>query len=155
MDFVVSKVAMSACALMVVTILAGMVEQGMLFDDRSELEGIVRQFCSLAGRMMTTGSEAKVGWTVPSLADGQGIEFRVERRVVTGKADEMASKMQPMFDIHTWEWDGRGLNESVIASFDGASPGIVAVSGRTVFLEASSVILDDEPRLLLFASLPA
>ena len=150
MDFVVSKVAMSVCALMVVSVLGGILEQDLVFGGGSELETIVKQFCSLADRALMSGSDAEVGWTVPSLADGTRIELRVEKRIVTGEADGERSMTQPMSDIHTWTWDGRALNDSTVDKLDDASAGIIAMSGESVALEVRAVMLENEPKMLLF-----
>ena len=74
MDFVVSKLAMAVCALLVVSALGGVFESGFLFSEVDELESILRDLCATMEGAVLSGCESTTKWEVPFLADGGCIE---------------------------------------------------------------------------------
>lgn len=151
MDFVVSKVAMSICALVVIGVLSGATESrdGDLVTE--ELDAIVSQVCSLIDRAVLSGAEVSLKWSVPDLASGDHVSVTVYRSVVRADSGGQGCARQPQFGVHTWTWVGVALNESVISAMDSSSRAIELVSGEELVLSTEIVLSDNEPILLAFA----
>lgn len=151
MDFVVSKVAMSICALLVVGVLSGALDSqdsGLLTD---ELDAMVAQVCSLIDRAVLTGAEASLTWSVPLLASGGEVTFSIHSGTVRADSEGRGCARQPVSGVHTWTWNGIGLNESAVRAYDSSSSPVELASGDDLVLSTELVILDGEPTTLAFA----
>lgn len=151
MDFVVSKVAMSICALLVIGVLSGATgsqDRELLAE---ELDAIVSQVCSLIDRAVASGAEVSMMWSVPDLASGDDVTLTVCRSIVRADSGGQGCARQPLSGVHTWTWTGAALNESVIDALDSSSKAIELNSGKELVLSTEIVLLDDEPALLAFA----
>ena len=72
MDFIVSRIAMSVCALLVIGILAGVVDIPQLDDTKAELEDFLEGFCRIAEEVAGARADVELEWTVSSLASAAG-----------------------------------------------------------------------------------
>lgn len=152
MDFVVSKVAMSICALMVVGVLAGVLDRDAFVDEDLELSGILDGFSDLVERAATSSSEFTTGWRIPLSPDGGPIVISIRAGFVSAESGGRIAMAQPACGLHTWTWDGRELNSSSIREMDESSPQLRLESGMTILIETTQVTLENEPRYLVFAS---
>ena len=152
MDFVVSKVAMSICALMVVGALAGVFDRDAFVQRDHELSGVLDRLSSVVDRAAISSSEFTTGWRVPLSSDGSPIMISIRAGSVSAESGGRTAVAQPACDLHTWSWDGRGLNSSAICEMDASSPQLRFESGMTILIRAIMVTLDNEPRYLVFAS---
>lgn len=148
MDFVVSKVVMSICALMVVGALSGCLAP--FADTGAELEDIVGTFCGLVDRAVMSGSAASLAWEVPFLADDQRMTFTVHRGVVTAECCSERATGQPLTGVHTWRNTGASMNISGLSLLDAASDPLTAGSGAALLLVTDLVLLDGLPTYLAF-----
>ena len=152
MDFFVSKVALSICALLVITILSGVTDTDRFVDDRRDIETILQGFCDVVDRAFGERSEGSVVWTVPALPTGDGIELTIERGAVHCQWDGRSIVRQPQSYLHTWRWDGSALNESTVGELDKNSSRLMASSGESFILTTTYVLFENDHRLLAFAS---
>jgi hypothetical protein len=151
MDFVVSKVAMSICALLVIGVLSGAVgsqDRELLVD---ELDAMVTHVCSLVDRAVLTGAEASMRWSVPDLASGDPVTVSIRAGIVRAASGGQECAGQPQAGVHTWTWAGVCLNESAVYALDGSSEPVELTSGDDLVLSTELVLLDDEPTILAFA----
>jgi len=150
MDFVISKVAMSIFALLVASVVGGLLNADMFVRDDSELSSILETLCDHVQRLERCGPGSKTTWTVPFLAAGTSVEVSVERNVarcVSGNGIEMSYIGSC---LHLWVWDGTELNESQLDSLDESSGVVRAVSGQTLKLYCQRVLFENDLRNLLF-----
>ncbi len=152
MDFVVSKVAMSICALMVIAVLADVFDREAFVDRDYELSGILDRLSGLVDRAAASGSEFTAGWRVPLSSDGSPIVISIRDGSVSASSGGRTAMSQPACGLHTWNWDGQGLNASTICEMDRSSPQLRFESGMTILIRTIPVNLENEPRYLVFAS---
>jgi hypothetical protein len=152
MDFIVSKVAMAICALMVVAVLAGVVNRDAFVDHDQELATILAIFGSLVERAATSCSEIAADWTVPLLSDGESVSVSIQGGIVAAEAGGRTARAQPACGIHTWDWDGSGLNLTSIEGLDESSPRLQFTSGEAILIETIQVTLENECTYLVFVS---
>lgn len=152
MDFVVSKVAMSICALMVVATLAGVFDRDAFVDMDHELSVLLDRLSDLVDRAATSNSEFTTGWKVPLSSDGSPIVISIRAGSVSAESDGRTAMTQQACCLHTWNWDGRGLNSSSICEMDRSSPQLRFESGMTILIRTILVTLENEQRYLVFAS---
>ncbi len=152
MDFVVSKVAMSMCGFMVVAVLAGVFDGDAFVDRDYELSGFIERFCDVVDRAATSNSEFTTSWRVPLSSDGSPVVVSIRAGFVSAESDGRTAKGQPSCALHTWIWDGRGLNSSSVREMDDTSPQLRFESGMTIQVRTILVTLENEPRYLVFAS---
>lgn len=153
MDFIVSKVVMSICALMVAGILGGMFVANPLIDQKGELESIADDFCSVADSAAITTANLIMTWTIPFTGSGGSIHFELHRSIVRVESGGDTAAVRPVCDIQTWSREGAILNSTELESLHWNSPKLVAESGDVVELGSRTVVLDNENRILVFATL--
>lgn len=152
MDFVISKVAMSVCALLVAGVLSGCLDPANLVELGGDLDDIVRRFCVLVDRIALSGSSSSLTWAVPCLPDGQDIRVEVQRGLVKVEAGDERCYGQPVSGVHTWHNTGAAMNSTGLKLLDAVADGLVAVTGESILLTTELVLLDNEPAYLAFVS---
>lgn len=152
MDFFASKVAMSICALLVAVILASVMNTGRFSDAYGEISAVLHEFCSLAERAESSGAEGTSLWTVPGLSGGKCLTIVLERHCVSCTCGSKTRATDLPLTLHTWGWDGMVLSTSLLDRLDSSAEPLRAHSGNVLSLTTSYVIVDNEPRLLVFAS---
>lgn len=150
MDFVISKVAMSICALLVVGALSGCLDPANFVDPGQELDDLVRRFCGLVDRAVLSGSSCSMAWEVPRLSDGGDVVLLISQGLVTAKAGAEGSVGQPVSGVHTWHNTGAAMNTSGLRLLDTAAEGLGARSGERILLTTELVLLENEPAYLAF-----
>jgi len=151
MDFVISKVAMSVCALLVAGVLSGCMDPLRFADQEGELDDTVERFCGLVDRAVLSRSRTCLAWDVPFMADGQEIRMVIHRGLVMVEAGTESAIGQPVTGIHTWQNTGASMNATVLRLLDESGDEFVAYSGDRVLLVTELVLLDNLPRYLAFA----
>ena len=152
MDFVVSKVAMVTCALLVLTILRGTVGTDVRTSVSEALEDILDGLCSLADGIMSAGGECETIWTVPPLPSGESIMITLEHGTLRGECEDHEVIRAPTALIRTWSYGGGSLNDSMMEELDAHSIPIRATTGHEIVISAELVLVNDEPVLLTFAA---
>ena len=152
MDFFASKVAMSICALLVIAVLSGATDRSRFVGGGEEVQRILQEFCDLADHAFEGRSEGTLRWTVPALSTGDEIELTLDHgRVECEWASEKVIR-EPQCLIHTWKWDGSATNESRVAGLDRESSKLTTHSGGGISLRTVYVMVENDFRLLVFAS---
>lgn len=152
MDFVVSKVAMSICALMVVAALSGAFDRDAFVGEDEGLSRILESLCDLVNRAATSRSEFAVGWIVPLLPSGDSMAISIQAGLVKAEGIGSTERAQPSCGLHTWVWDGGEMNLTAMVDMDETSPQLDFRSGETIIIRTVQVTLENEPRFLVFAS---
>lgn len=152
MDFIVSKVVMSITALLVVSILAGLLSPDKFADLDTDLVRVLDDLSSIVGRIAMSASEVTITWAVPFLATGGEVLVTVHHSILTGNSDGQCVRMQPIFELHTWPYDGSMLNTSAIHALDNSSEDVECHSGQKFKICTASVQFENGARLLLFLS---
>jgi hypothetical protein len=150
MDFVVSKVAMSVCALLTMLVLTQAYGPGAFADEQGDLERILAEFCSTASAPVLAGTECALGWTVPCLPDGGTTWITLERGTVSVSSESGSVWGRPGVAIHTWHWNGSVLNDTAVSGLDSGAETISACSGQVLVVCSAAVEFDDGTRLLAF-----
>ena len=151
MDFIVSKVAMAVCALLVIAVLAGLFTEGALLGGDKGFEHILEEFCELADR--ASMGEAHMEWEVPFLPSGECVTISVHKGTVLVESSAGAAARQPASGLHLWSSDGRCLNESMVAALDDGAGSLIFESGQTVEIVAQTLTYENEARTFVFVHL--
>lgn len=155
MDFVVSKVAMSVCALLVVGVLGGLINGTTTIEEEHELSAVLDDLRELVERTGRTGAQGTIHWTVPSLSTGGEVSLQLTCRLLRASCEGHSAVERPSCPIHTWAWDGTMLNSTVIVELDRAAPALEAVSGQLLVLHPELVLAENDEVQMLFVSLGA
>lgn len=152
-DFVVSKVVMSVCALLVAGGLAGALEASTSQGPGEDLGEVLAALQEAAASLAAIRGECRLLWQVPALPSGDGMELRIDggSAMATSGGASRTADVRPA--PHTWEWDGRPLDSTALAALDLTAPALCARSGEALWLETLSVPLDDSEESLLFVRL--
>lgn len=150
MDFVISKVAMSLCALMVAGVLSGCMDPANFVDADRELDAVVERLCGLVDRAVLSGSKSSIAWQVPCLSDGKEVRLLICSGTVAAEAGDWRSLGQPVTGIHTWRNTGAAMNTTGLRLLDEASGELEARSGDRLLLTTEQVLLDNSPTFLAF-----
>lgn len=152
MDFILSKVAMSACAILVIAIIGGMFGEGSLLSPEGELKKVVDGLCSIVDQIALSRAEGTVSWQVPFTSGGETIIIRLDGMLMRAESGACKEVVQPAIKIRTWTYDGCPMNASQLAELDNKCPILEARSGHSVNLESRLVALDNQDRLFVFAT---
>lgn len=148
-DFVVSKVVMSICALLVAGGLAGVVETSLEADPGGDLKDILDDLQGTLSRLASHGGDFDLTWTVPALPSGSVVHMSFGDGPVVARADGVTRAADTWPEIHTWAWDGRPLNVTGVEELDSSSPRLEAWTGDALAITAYEVLLDDCRELLV------
>lgn len=149
-DFVVSKVVMSICALLVAGGLAGIVETSLKADPGEDLETILADIQETLSSLAAHGGGCVMAWTVPALPSGSAVRMSFGEGSMMARADGVARAAETQPELHTWAWDGQPLNLTKVEELDSSSPDLEAWTGHVLTLTACEVLVDDCPELLVF-----
>lgn len=149
-DFVVSKVVMSVCALLVAGAMADILGATLSTDPAGDLEDLLAGLQRIVSSMEEHGGECELAWQVPLLTSGPAISVSFHAGLVTARAGLVTAVAETQPGLHAWAWDGQPLNTTMIEGMDRECAALVASSGEVLTIAASAVILDDCPTLLMF-----
>jgi hypothetical protein len=150
MDFVVSKVAMSICALLVVSVLGGAVGNEVLFKKVDELDSILTDLSITLEKSVYSGCEGNTVWRIPFLSDGQSIDISVRDSSLSARAGERSAVLRPACDVHTWLWNGSALNRTSVEALDANAPSVSTYSGRALEIRNQVVAFENQNRVFAF-----
>jgi len=151
MDFVISKVVMAICALLVIATLTGLfTEESLLGNDRG-ISHVLDEFCEIAAR--ANMCESDVLWQTPFLLDGGVVTMSIQKESVLAESSGEAAARQLSSRVHLWRSDGRPLNESAILALDSDAGSLVFESGTTVEIVSRMLTYEDGPRIFVFVYL--
>ena len=153
MDFVISKVVMSICALTVVSILGGLVESDIFASPATELSEILRSFHDSVHATVQSGSGSRIAWKVPGLQDGKSVEISVHTDFVRCTSERNDCVFWNNVELHLWIWDGEPLNETTMSELDENADHVIAFTGDEFVITCERVVLDNAPRDFAFIQL--
>lgn len=151
MDFVVSKVAMAICSLLVITVLVGLFTDGAFLGGNSDSGHVLDEFCDLTDRAFLGGSS--IVWQTPFLPSGESVTISIHNGIVLVESSEGAAARQPSCGLHLWRSDGRCMNASTVTSMDDGAGSLIFESGQTVEIAARILTYESEPRVFVFVYL--
>lgn len=151
MDFVVSKVALSICALLVAAVLGNIYGDGAFRDVRGELESVARDLIAIASAPLDARTECTASWEVPCLSAGEEVSVIVSAESVRVFTSSAIVMIATPFAMHTWSWDGSPLNDSLMAELDGRASKTTASSHGTITIVATEITVGNDPELMVFA----
>jgi len=151
MDFIVSKVALSVCALMTAGVFYGIYGGDMMRDVEGDLERILTRFADETVRPSVEGAESRTVWEVPCLPDGSIVWIVVGGWTVEAHSGTALAAIQLPEEVHTWLPTSHALNSTVVEAFDDESARIRACTGQHVTVRSMEVDLDNSEALMLFA----
>ena len=149
-DFVVSKVALSMCALLVAGCLSSVVEEALSPDLGMDLERVLDDILGTLTVMAAHGGESLVEWRVPVLPSGCCATVSFMSGGVVACADGLTRAAQA--DIHVWAWNRLPVNGSTLRELDEVSAPLGKSTGDVVAFRGALVPVDDCVELLLFVS---
>lgn len=150
MDFVVSKVAMSICVLMVASILAGVYREQAVVDDSSELRGLLMRLTDLINTYKDASAESTIRTEVPSMVKGEKIDVEVSCSYMVARSGTREVFAQSPDGVHTWFWLGEPLNNTVIAERDARAAPANASTGGCLLVMTRLAIVENDARMLVF-----
>ena len=155
MDFVVSKVAMSICALLVVSVIGGVLGDNALFRNADELDSVLNDLSTTLDASAWSGCETEIVWMVPFLSDGKNIDISVSDFALTASAGQKSSVLKPVCDPHTWVWNGTALNRSSLTVLDAEAPTVRTCSGLVLDIKTCVIAFENQDAVFVFVSAAA
>jgi len=149
-DFVVSKVAMSICALMVAGCLAGIVETSFGPDPGDDLSEILDDLQATISRLASNGGGSATAWTVPALPSGGTVHIVFGDGSALARSEDASRAVETRPEVHTWAWDGLPLNMTRVDELDAGSRLLEAWTGQSVTVSTAEVLMDDDREVLVF-----
>jgi len=143
MDFIVSKVAMSICALVVVSVLGGVLGNSPLTRGINELESALIDLATAIERSISSRCEEITTWRVPFLSNGESMNVSIGCSVFRAWSGSSSAALKVACAVHTWDWNGTSLNSSTMETLDRESSAIVATSGRTLEIRTYVIMFEE------------
>ena len=150
MDFVISKVAMSICALLVAGIMATAFDFHRLADEPGELREILREFSGLVETALQSGSRGSIEWRVPPMSTGNRITITVGDGFIRGESGGSKAVLRLSCELHTWKWNGSALNRTTVEALDASSEMFVADSGQAIGIYTVPILIGSDAALFVF-----
>jgi hypothetical protein len=150
LDFVMSKVGLSVCALVSASVLGTVLADSELDERRQELREVLQRMCDLVSSAATAGGDSVRAFRVPSLSTGEPIKATITNDGTCMSSGPLSVIEHPCSQVHLWRWDGRDLNESVVTELDRSYGETTAVSGDLLDIFAMSMDMDGVYRVLVF-----
>ncbi|HEX9908058.1 MAG TPA: hypothetical protein VGB78_06270 [Thermoplasmata archaeon] len=151
MDFVVSKVALSVCALILMGSVLGVFQGQNLLGQDDDLRDIAANFARLAESLLSQSSQALVAWEVPFSVWEEVIDIELGGDLVSVSSHEGFAVVQLSKAIHTWRWNGSGVNMTELRDLDSEAPELRVSSGTVIELAAILIPVENEQTTMLFA----
>ena len=148
----ISKVAMSVCALIVATAVGQALIEGRNAGDKAELEGVLRALCDGVSKMALRAVEGDLDYSVPRTSDGDPLRLEICVHAMMLRSSNLAVVAHPCTPLHLWEWNGSEIRSYDIACLDNLHRLTEAGSGDVVRLQTRLVVVDSSQTLLAFAS---
>lgn len=152
MDFVVSKVVMSICALVVAGGLAEVVGSSLSAGPGEDLERVLAGLQGTVSGLAVHGGDCAVAWPVPALPSGEAVHMSFRDGMVTASAGGSTRAAATVPEVHAWAWDGGPLNSTSVDALDASCGRFDASTGDTLTLSVVGVPVGDCTERLVFVS---
>jgi hypothetical protein len=153
LDFVISKVAMSVCALIVASILGPVLVGNHHPGDEAELECMMTRLCGSIATAMLSGVETDIVFPLTTTSSGSHIRLDVRTESLLLSSETEMALGHPCTDLHLWRWNGSDLRTADVAQLDLLCGCGVAATGQALMISTRWALLDSAPSLLAFASI--
>ena len=150
MDFVISKVAMSICALIVASVLGPILVSVNNDGGKMELDWFVMRLSQAISTAVVEGLETDFELSLPTTSSGDEMHLEVHRGGLVISSAEGVAVCRPCTELHLWSWNGSALTSSDVEKLDLAHRESLAVSGDVVIAATRWISLDSSPALLAF-----
>ncbi len=148
----ISKVAMSVCALMVATALGPAIIGGMMSAGDGELDDMMTRLCDAVSTVTLTGADTGFDFPITATSAGDRIWLEVRTHSLVLRSTEDVVVAHPITALHLWQWNGSAMRSSAIYQLDQAHCCVVATSGDNLSVSTKWVSVDSSPTLMAFAS---
>jgi hypothetical protein len=152
LDFVMSKVGLSVCALMTVSVLGTVFGDIGTDDRRQELRSIVGRLCDVISAAALGYGDSFSTFYVPPLSSGEAVQVTITVDGTMMSSGGIAAIDHPCTRVHLWQWDGCALNWSTIEGLDIAHGEMTACSGATLEILGMTMMVDGAPHVLVFVA---
>ncbi len=152
MDFVISRVAMAICALIVVMIFSGLLDVTTSPELEHELTSALEALDGLIDRAGSSRAEESIEWPVPQASGDGELAIELSCDLIRGAIGGCSKVMRPSCTIHTWGWLGAQMNRTSLEDRDRTSPPILASSGQTISIRSELMLIDNTPTFLVFVA---
>jgi hypothetical protein len=145
-----SKVGLSICALISVSVLGVVFADHGTDERRQELRSIVSGLCDAISEAALGYGDVITTYKVPSLSDGEVIRATITVDGAMVSSGMMSAIDHPCTLVHLWHWDGCELNWTTIAELDRLHREVTVTSGTTLEILAMTMMVDHALEALTF-----
>ncbi|HUV61757.1 MAG TPA: hypothetical protein VMW71_06290 [Thermoplasmata archaeon] len=153
MDFVISKVGMSICALLVVSVLGQSLYESSTTSEMDALEGIVRLFDHFLFNCVRGGEDVDCLYRVPHLPDGALVCMTFHPGGVIASSENARVYAETCCPLNLWDWSGDELNQTVLGEMNRDCDPIESTSGDGLLIQVRCVPIQSVPCRMAFVSL--
>ena len=152
MDFVISKVCLSICALLMLASIGQTLDGALSTEERRDVEAIASRFEELVRTLLERGDETVHIYRVPLLATGAAVSMIIRTSGAEVVSEHAKSDVMFPYPLHLWEWNLTDLNGTDVEELDSSSRPLVAVSGNPLRIEVARIPVQSVPTVMLFLS---
>jgi hypothetical protein len=153
MDFVISKVGMSICALLVVSVLGQSLYESSSTGEMDALEGIVRLFDRLLYNCVVAGEDVDCLYRVPHLPGGSLVCMTFYPSGVIASSEDARVRAETCCPLNLWHWSGDELNQTELGEMNRDCDPIESTSGDGLLIEVRRVPVQSVSCRMAFVSL--
>ncbi|UCE80940.1 MAG: hypothetical protein JSV94_00405 [Methanobacteriota archaeon] len=153
MDFVISKAALSICALLVASVLGQTLSEPPTSSELRGLEAVADHIDDLLSVLAGVDCEITHAYDVPSLSTGSTITLIFRTGGVEISSEDAQVTISSRMRIHLWEWNGTELNRSIIDGLDTNHDSLVVVTGDQLRIFATHIPVQSVSMYMTFVRL--
>jgi hypothetical protein len=153
MDFVISKIGMSICALLVVSVLGQSLYESSSSGEMDALDGIVRLFDHLLYSCVKAGEDVDCIYRVPHLPDGSAVFMTFHPGGVIASSEDARVHTETCCPLNLWDWNGDELNQTMLGEMNRDCEPIETASGDGLLIEVRCVPVQSVSCRMAFVSL--
>ena len=150
MDFAISKVCLSICALLMLAAIGQALDKPLSSEERGEIEAIADRFGDLILTLVEEECEAEIVYRIPSLATGSAITMTVRTSGLEVQSENARYEVALPCHLHMWEWNHTELNQSEVEELDSSCQPLVAVSGDLLRIETMWISIQSVATMMVF-----
>ncbi|MDH3365385.1 MAG: hypothetical protein OEM29_05220 [Thermoplasmata archaeon] len=153
MDFVISKVGLSICALLVMSVLGQSLYGPESSSDRDALDSIIERFDDLLRTCAEVGGEVDHLYHVPYLPGGSAIAMTFRPGGIIAGSDNALACAETCYPLHLWDWNGSDLNLSIVDELDRVCSQLESESGDRLRIEMRTALVQSVATTMVFISI--
>ena len=153
MDFVISKVCLSICALLLLVTIGGTFDEPLSSAELREIMIVADRFDDLILTLVERGCEAKHVYRMPSLASGSAITMTLRTSGLEIQSENARHDVALSYPLHLWEWNLTELNQSDVEWMDSSAWPLAATSGELLRIEVMKIPIQGVATMMVFLTL--